>query len=121
MREWLRIGPGGRTRLGQSRFDADLSPLAARFVLNHTIDARVNRVVAAEPDVAAGMDPRAALPHQDITGFHRLAVVYLDSATLSGTVAAVARRALSFFMRHGLSPLLGGVRPLVQIESGGNL
>jgi hypothetical protein len=47
------------------------------------------------------MNPRADLADQDIAGANGLAGVDLDAAALSRTVAAVARRALSFLMRHG--------------------
>ena len=41
------IGTGGE------RLDAHLPLLAHRLVLNHAVDERVDRIVAAQPDVAA--------------------------------------------------------------------
>src|SRR5581483_12428625 len=80
--------------------DAHLPLVAARFVLHDSVHARIDGVVASHADVASGMDARAELADEDIPGFDGLSVVNLDTAMLSRTVAAVARRTLSFFVRH---------------------
>src|ERR1700691_702054 len=88
----------------RSRLDAHEFLLVAGLVVRDAIDPGVDREVAAHPDVAPRMDPRAALAHQNIAGPHRLPGVNLDSTALPRTVASVARRTLSLLMRHGCSP-----------------
>src|SRR6202167_5606090 len=89
---------------GGERLDAHLPLLTLRFVLNHTIDERVNRIVAAKTDVAPRMHARAELADDDIAGLDGLARVNLDTPALARTVAAIARRTLAFFVRHAVSP-----------------
>jgi hypothetical protein len=50
------------------------------------------------------MHARAALTDEDIAGLDGLARVNLDTPALARTVAAIARRTLSFFVRHAVSP-----------------
>ena len=95
---------------GGERLDAHLPLLTLRLVLNHTVDERVNRIVAAKPDVAPRMHARAALADEDIAGLDGLSRVNLDTTALARTIAAIARGALSFFVRHGMSPWMSGVR-----------
>src|SRR5579872_475628 len=73
---------------------------AVGLVFDHPVDQCVKSEVAAHPDVASRMNPGADLANQDVAGANGLAGVNLDAAMLSRAVAAVARRALSFLMRH---------------------
>jgi hypothetical protein len=57
------------------------------------------------------MDPGTELSNENISGLHGLTSVDLDASTLAWTVAAVARRALSFFVRHGWSPAVEAALP----------
>src|ERR1700685_800457 len=95
---------------GGERLDAHLPLLTLRLVLNHTIDERVNRIVAAETDVAPRMHAGAALTDENIAGLDGLARVNLDTPALARTVAAIARRTLAFFVRHAVSPGMSGLR-----------
>src|SRR3984957_21123411 len=72
-----------------------------RLVFRDTVDQRENGVIAAEADVASRMNARAALAYEDVASAHGLASVDLDTAALSRAVPPIARRSLSFFMRHG--------------------
>src|SRR5262245_11205077 len=65
-------------------------------------DPRVQRVVAADADVGAGVHARAALPHQDLAGIDALAAVDLHAEALRLGVAPVARAAACFLVCHGL-------------------
>src|ERR1700677_3710756 len=65
------------------------------------VGEREQRMVLAHADVFAGMELRAALTHDDVAGFNRLAAENLHAETLSRRVATVARRAACFLVRHG--------------------
>src|SRR5580692_5930749 len=110
----LRSRPCGVT--GGERLDAHLPLLTLRLVLNHTVDKRVNRIVAAEPDVAPRMHASAALADEDIAGLDGLARVNLDTTALPRTVAAIARRTLAFFVRHAVSPGMSGLPGRSKLE-----
>src|SRR5579863_2501896 len=101
------------------RIDAHLTFFPARLVADHTVDQGVNGIVASQTNVAPGMDPGAALADQDIAGPDLLAGVNLDSPPLAWAVPAVARRALSFLMRHGaFSSVKAVLSPPVQKQFG---
>ena len=76
------------------------NPLAGRAypftVLRELDDARrerVQRVVAAAPDLVAGHITRAALPHEYFARVHALAAEALHAEALAGARAAVLGRA----------------------------
>jgi len=56
--------------------------------------------VAADADVFAGLEGRAALANDDGTGRYFLTAADFDTEVLRVAVAAVAGRTLSFFMCH---------------------
>src|SRR5580692_11174664 len=55
------------------------------------------------------MHPGAALADEDVAGLDGLSRVNLDTTALARTVAAIARRTLAFFVRHAVSPGMGGL------------
>src|SRR5262249_57229358 len=81
--------------------DATLG-LGVPLVLHDAVHEGEQREVAAHADVLAGVDDGAELPHQDVAGAHELSAVALDAAPLAGRIPAVARRALSFLVSHGV-------------------
>src|SRR6266567_1738734 len=103
-RERSTRGSGGGRCLLLLRYGgihADLVPGAALVLeLHDAVDERVNGVVRAQPDVAAGVPPRAALTDDDVAGHDLLAAVFLDAAVLRIAVAAVARGADAFLVSH---------------------
>src|SRR5687768_1280422 len=62
------------------------------------------RVVLPQPDVRAGMDARAALADQDVTGANPLAAEPLDAEPLAGGIAPVPGRPHPLLMRHRSIP-----------------
>jgi hypothetical protein len=58
------------------------------------------REIPAHAHVAARMEDRAALPHDDLAGVDGLAAIALDAAELRVGVAPVARRALTLLVCH---------------------
>src|SRR5947207_12734893 len=65
------------------RFHTHPIPLLVLVLeLHDAVDEREQRVVAAAADVLAGMEFRAALPHEDVTGPHRLAAEALHAEVL---------------------------------------
>jgi len=80
----------------------DIDPPTTAIESDVAINERVNRVIAAETDVLAGLKFCAALPDNDITRDDHLASEFLYSETFADAVAAVLNAALSFFVCHGL-------------------
>src|SRR4051812_19644965 len=74
--------------------------------LHDTVDQRINGEIAAEADVATWVPFRTALTDDDIAGDDLFTAELLDTAILRVAVAAVARRAYTFFMSHYFSPPL---------------
>src|SRR5262249_32870964 len=89
-------GPGG---LGDDRDHLLLARLPR--VVDDAVDRREDRVVLAQRRALAGVERGADLADDDRPGLHALAAVDLDAAPLRVRVATVARRALTFFVRHG--------------------
>src|SRR3954454_10321377 len=86
--------------------DADEAAALAFVVESHdAVDLGEERVIAADADVHAGIETRSALADQNRTAGDELAGEALDAEHFRLRIAAVARRALSFFMSHGCSPL----------------
>src|SRR5262249_47187824 len=91
----LRRGLRGR------RHDRNIgAPRASGVKLDRTVGSREDRVVAADPDMRAGMKLGAALAHDDVAGDYDLSAELLDAEPPAAAVAPVARRAARFFMRH---------------------
>jgi len=57
-------------------------------------------IVRTDAHIEAGMNAGAALAHENASSRDHLAVKPLDAEHLRVAVAAVARRANAFFMRH---------------------
>src|SRR5947209_17610521 len=76
----------------------------ALLVLHRARDYRVEGEVAAHLHVAAGVHPGAHLADEDVAGNDGLAADNLDAPVLPRGVAPVARRTLTFFVRHGDRP-----------------
>jgi len=71
-----------------------------------TVRGRKKRVVFADADVLARMDPRAALANNNVARGHILAAIFLDAQALRITVSVVAAGAAAFFVCHfGFSPI----------------
>src|SRR5215212_6109408 len=87
---------------GGGRGNADeASALTLVVELHDAVDLGEERVVAADADVHAGLELRAALADENRSTGHELTGEALDAQHLRLRVAAVARRALSFLMSHG--------------------
>src|SRR5207253_2177702 len=69
--------------------------------LHDAVDLGEESVVATDADVRAGIELRAALADDDRSAADELAGEPLHAEHLRLRVAAVARRALSFFVSHG--------------------
>src|SRR5437870_7810238 len=90
------------------RRDADVaSALALVLEVDDPVDLGEERVIAADADVLAGIELRAALSDDDRSTGHELAGEALDAEHFRLRVAAVARRTLSLFMSHDGSPRCG--------------
>src|SRR5579871_5179097 len=82
-------------------FDAD--DAAVRAVIretDHAGDLRKQRVVLAEADVEARLVASPALPHENRSARHEVAVEPLHAEALRVAVAAVSRASLTFFVCH---------------------
>src|SRR5579871_1327555 len=77
-------------RLLCGRNHRDALALALAVELDDALDQREQRVIAPDADVRAGIEPRAALAHDDVTGNHALAAEALHAQALGIGVAAVA-------------------------------
>src|SRR5262245_60887312 len=83
--------PGDHSRrLRPRRLGDDVDAAALAVERDHAVGQREQGVVAADADVAAGVVARAALPHDDSAGAHRLPAVHLDAQPLRVGIAAVA-------------------------------
>jgi hypothetical protein len=73
------------------RQDADSAASCAMIFKPYTsVDFREQRIVFAEADVDAWREPAAALPHENRSTRHDIAVVALHAEALRIAVAAVA-------------------------------
>src|SRR3981081_689173 len=91
-------GRGGRLR----RNDVDGGPVAdALLILHFALDDGIDGEVAAHQHAAARMHLGADLADEDVARNDFLPAEDLDAAVLPGGVAAVAGRALPFFVCHG--------------------
>ena len=77
-------------------------PLRLALELHVPIDDGEDRVIAAEADVGARLPAGAALAEDDVAGDDGLAARLLDAEAPAFGIAAVAGRAASFFMCHGV-------------------
>ena len=72
--------------------------LNAMRVLNGTVDESKQGIILATTDIGAGVDVRTALTDEDSTGGYGLTGKALAAQTLTTGVAAVTRRAKTFFV-----------------------
>src|ERR1051326_2858101 len=84
--------------LGRRRIDID--PAAGAIKSHCSVNQGKNGVIAAEPDVFAGLEFCAALTDDDVAGDHHLAPEFFHAEPLTDAVAAIFDAALSFFMSH---------------------
>jgi hypothetical protein len=70
------------------------------FEQNDAADLCEQRVVLADADVGAGLELRAALPHEDRPARHQLSAKAFHSEPLGVTIPSVARTSNSLFMSH---------------------
>src|SRR6478609_7970998 len=73
---------------------------------------REQGVVAATPDIDAGVEVGAALADQDLAGLDDLTAEPLDAESLSIRVATVARAGSALLVCHWFAPLLLDARDL---------
>src|SRR5277367_1871717 len=83
----------------------DVDPAVDAVELDHAVDEREERVIAAHADVRAGMETRAALANNDVARDDFLAAEFFHAEALADAIAPVAYAALTFFMRHSGSPI----------------
>jgi len=74
---------------GRWHYIDPFSILAEILKLDMAVGGGEQRVITAQTDIFAGMNPRAQLPHDNVAGFHRLAAEALDAPPLSLTIATV--------------------------------
>src|SRR5258706_7451596 len=91
-----------RRRFFQDDVNRALVVRAPNRVFHLAVDPRVQRVVAADADVGAGMHDRAALPNQDLARVDALAAVDLDAEALRLGIAAVSRASARLLVCHDL-------------------
>ena len=90
-------------RSGVHGINADLLLVAAQSLETHNaVFEGEQGVIAADAHVQAGMDVRAALADDDVTGQRKLTIGALAAQTLAFAVAAVTGRAHTFFMGEKL-------------------
>ncbi len=82
----------------------DHATLALGLELYNTVDCGEQGVVASDTDVGSGVELRAALAHEDVTGFYELAAEALNAQALSIRVATVLCGATTFFVSHDSTP-----------------
>src|SRR5439155_26425341 len=97
----------GRRGGGRGRSD-DVDAAALAVELDHSVDQREQRIIAAAGDVAARVVLGAALPDDDPARAHRLAAVDLHPQPLAVRIAAVLDRPLTFLVSHGALSLTRG-------------
>src|SRR5215210_6322317 len=86
--------------LGRGRQHVDQLAALALPELHDAGRRGEERVVAAPPDVLAGVEARAALADDDPAGLHRLAVVQLHAEALGVGVTPVAGGTATLGLRH---------------------
>src|SRR5262245_33666660 len=100
-------GPYGSTvllgrRLRCRKYRNEHAAFGFGIELDATVGESEQRVIRADPDIAAGVPLGAALARENIAGQDDFAAVQLDPKALGGRVTAVARRSACFLMSHGL-------------------
>src|SRR5258708_35462266 len=98
--EAFSLASGLRGRLRRNAVDGGPGS-DALLVLHFALDDGVDGEVAAHQHAAARVPLGADLADQDVARNDLLPAEDLDAAVLPGGVAAVAGRALSFFVCHG--------------------
>src|SRR5690606_29487649 len=91
-----------RSPRGSVRQDADVHALlrTLRLERDPAVRQREQRVVAADPDVGAGVEARPTLPHEDIAREHLLAAEALHAEAFRFRVAPVLRAAAGLLVCH---------------------
>ena len=81
---------------------AHLAILAHALELDLTVDQSEQGVVAADPDVVAGMDVGASLANQNVAGLAFLASEYLQTQSFALRFTAVLGTTYTFLVCHNL-------------------
>jgi hypothetical protein len=90
--------PFGLVRSGNRGAHVHAAPITVEG--DAAVGEREQGVVAADADIEAGVELRAALADDDVTGDDGLAAELLHAETLAARVATVLDGALSFLMGH---------------------
>jgi len=80
----------------------DIHPAAGAVETNLAIDECPDRVIAAQADILAGEELRAALADDDIAGDDDLAAELFHAEAFADAIAPVFDGTLTFFMSHKL-------------------
>src|SRR6478672_7799901 len=96
-----RLDLGNAFGRSSSRIDADFFLVARIWLeLDHAIDHRVDRVVAAQTNVDSRPNLCATLANNNRAGLDGFAAILLDTAHLGFAVTTIARATNTFFMSH---------------------
>src|SRR5437762_13373145 len=90
-----------------ARQDADPPAAVAGREVHDPRALGEDRVVLAETNTLSGLEPRAALAHDDLAARHDLPGEHLDPKALGLRVAAVAAGSESLLMSHPRAPSCG--------------
>src|SRR5690606_10256554 len=91
-----------RSRRSSVRHDANVLALlrSLRLERDAAVDEREQRVIAAYADIRSGVEARAPLAHDDVTGQDALAAEALHAEPFRFGIAAVLRAAACLFVCH---------------------
>ena len=89
---------GAKGRMGQALIRCAAAIPAVQVVA--AIDQGEKRIVATLADALPGLENRAQLPHEDVSGPDLLAAKPLHAATLGIGIPTVAAGSLTFLMCH---------------------
>jgi len=84
-----------------NRPDIDALVAVTDIKINHTVYYCKECIIFAPANILARVDARPALADEDISRKDEFACVFFGAQALGVAVTPVARRAATFFMRHG--------------------
>jgi len=80
----------------------DIDPASSAIEADVAVDQRKDRVIAAEPNILAGLKLCPALADNDVACHDHLASEFLNPEPFADAVPAVLNATLSFFVSHDL-------------------